>query len=379
MLKTVYCPECGKSIQVDIEKTFCFCLECGTKISIDTENKTDSPSIVLEEKEHGNIGDKDEESDPLKNKLDEVLFYYELSEEKKEAERTEGNPTYYLKAQDILLDLSDKYDDDYRIWWELSKPIDFKHPDKDIYFRFSFNDEYFNKAIDRAELKLKRELIRQRDEYDEIKEGMRKEQEKKKLEEEQIKIEQIKIEQNNNLIAGNELNVENKVDRLSYLSKHSQVLWGNLSHKMYENIDNVYFTLQLADNEQLISIFKVFSGTLFLIGVRIISNNSKLLGIIKDNRNYKLSKEQTIPIEFNNEGIIKAQNKNANILINIGILKGSKLKVFGENGVCEYLSNVPVGRDEEYVRYLLNNSKPNTWNMLKAYEYEKQGVVVKFF
>ena len=48
-------------------------------------------------------------SGTFEDRMREVAFYYKLSYEKKEYEDINGEPAYYLKGQDLLVDLSQQY------------------------------------------------------------------------------------------------------------------------------------------------------------------------------------------------------------------------------------------------------------------------------
>ena len=69
-----------------------------------------------------------------------------------------------MKGQDLLVDLSQQYGADYRVWWELCKPMDFNviiAGEKSIN-QSTINSSYFDKALDLAPLEIKMELIKQR-------------------------------------------------------------------------------------------------------------------------------------------------------------------------------------------------------------------------
>lgn len=203
-MQKIFCPECGRETQVNGDREFAFCPECGNKIMIpkskpahpaepsNDANAAPSGGAAAEPsvdtaKAPGNVKAEDENYNPVvTSKLEEVDFYYKLSFEKKEFENTSEEPVYYLKAQDILVDLSELYPDDYRIWWELCKPIDYMCSDTgaDVYNQYSINENYFGKALDKAELSKKRILVEQHDQYIKNKEAA-KELAAKRLEEEE--------------------------------------------------------------------------------------------------------------------------------------------------------------------------------------------------
>jgi len=119
------------------------------------------------------------------DKLKEAEFYYKLSIEKKEYASNSGEPTYYLKGQDLLVDLSQQYSLDYRVWWELCKPMDFAvvMAGEKSNNPATINNSYFDKALDLAPLEKKKDLIKQHDTYSDAKDVMLKEVEAREAEE----------------------------------------------------------------------------------------------------------------------------------------------------------------------------------------------------
>ena len=103
-----------------------------------------------------------------------------------------------MKAQDLLIDLSTEFETDWRIWWEVSKPIDYKCTEFTEECRpYTVNDMYFQRAVDYAPIEQKKELIKLGDEYKERKEKFFKkfdEQAEKRKAEEQERIEKEKAE-----------------------------------------------------------------------------------------------------------------------------------------------------------------------------------------
>ena len=203
-LKEIFCPFCGNRTKVDEDKAFCFCLECGSKIENIVKNSLNNKdTFELEQKKIDN-------NKYLDGKLKEVDFYMDLSKEKKEYLQLNYEPTYYIKAQDILLELSEQFPNEYKIWWELCKPLDFDFPSLsgDEEGRLSINEVYFNKALDFAKLENKRDLIIAHDNYieekrkfvskrtleKEEKEKNAKEEERRRKEEERIR-EETRIKQ----------------------------------------------------------------------------------------------------------------------------------------------------------------------------------------
>lgn len=159
-LKEMYCPECGEKVKVDANKEVNFCTNCGNKIVMSSsEKEVENTSASTKQ--------SSDASADVEEKLKEIQFYYETSRKKKEGMHTEKNPFYYLKAQDALLDLTEQYPDDYRIWWELSKPLDYMCEEEcgDYEGRYKFNEQYFDSAIDKADIDAKKKLIQQFDSY----------------------------------------------------------------------------------------------------------------------------------------------------------------------------------------------------------------------
>lgn len=160
VLKKIFCPNCGKQTQVNEEKEFCFCLECGYKILLQANSSFKDESLEEVGSKSMQEGKGADDGNLVEEKLKEVEFYYSLSLEKKESEKPEEEPIYYLKAQDLLVDLSQQYPEDYRIWWELSKPLDFMRVSANINVpsQCGINENYFGRALDLAGLEDKKGL-----------------------------------------------------------------------------------------------------------------------------------------------------------------------------------------------------------------------------
>lgn len=171
-LKEMYCPECGEKVKVDANKEVNFCTNCGNKIVMSSsEKEVENTSASTKQ--------SSDASADVEEKLKEIQFYYETSRKKKEGMHTEKNPFYYLKAQDALLDLTEQYPDDYRIWWELSKPLDYMCEEEcgDYEGRYKFNEQYFDSAIDKADIDAKKKLIQQFDSYNQKKKQIKNKRE----------------------------------------------------------------------------------------------------------------------------------------------------------------------------------------------------------
>lgn len=143
-------------------------MKCGSKIElqpVNTVHKTEAAPAT--ETKSQPLPLQEQGDSFVDEKLKKVEFYYSLSVDKKEDINLQEEPVYFLKAQDLLVDLSQQYPDDYRVWWELCKPLDFHSPlsGADLYGRLTFNEGYFNKALDLATLDKKKELIDAHDQY----------------------------------------------------------------------------------------------------------------------------------------------------------------------------------------------------------------------
>ena len=157
----VTCPICGKETQANDERSFTFCTECGNRFELSQINSNDitNDDATLQ---------TDKSSEELEKGLEEASFYYKLSYDKKEADHLDKRPEYYEKAQEKLLSLSQQFPSDYRVWWELSKPVDYNEPEKtkDVNRDFGISEKYFNKALDLCSLEVKKDLISKKDKYD---------------------------------------------------------------------------------------------------------------------------------------------------------------------------------------------------------------------
>ena len=205
-MENVICPNCGFQFPLDKSRDFCFCLKCGTKIEVPKYEEI-QPEVQkvkpTEQPEVKNETPKNEPKSKVDSALEEVEFYYDTSFNKKEYADTENQPTYYLKAQDLLIDLSTEFETDWRIWWEVSKPIDYKCTEFTEECRpYTVNDMYFQRAVDYAPIEQKKELIKLGDEYKERKEKFFKkfdEQAEKRKAEEKERLEKEKAEEQRRL------------------------------------------------------------------------------------------------------------------------------------------------------------------------------------
>ncbi len=372
----VFCPECGNSITVENTKQFCFCTQCGTKIDI--SNRTASAANVTAEQSFpDNSDNSNQEENYLEEKLKEVEFYYKLSYEKKEYANAENQPTYYVKAQDILVDLSGEYEDDYRIWWYLSKPVDYMCTEFVPACRhYEMNEMYFQKALDAAKIADKMEIIRIHDEYIERKknyfnqieeqehqriekekaerekreqeehEKLRQEKEKREQEErekqqqeekaakeraERERIEKEEREKQAQLTAKEEQEIyEKEIQPLNY------ALWEDFNNKNYEKIDGVYFSYTDEKSDIITVVIKKISNMLHLIAYKKLAQNNTLYNM------------QTITVKMDNRGTITGfDNKpivlmsNGSIInIHYGINKTLKVNVFDLVADADYIDYI---------------------------------------
>lgn len=366
-LKEIFCPFCGNRTKVDEDKAFCFCLECGSKIENIAKNSLNNKdTFELEQKKIDN-------NKYLDGKLKEVDFYMDLSKEKKEYLQLNYEPTYYIKAQDILLELSEQFPNEYKIWWELCKPLDFDYPftSGDEEGRLSINEVYFNKALDFAKIENKRELIIAHDNYIEEKrkfvskktvekeekekikkeekrrreeeERRRKEEEERAREEAEIREEERKRRiEREQAIKREEAKRESEIaeqQRKEEIKRESPSLWEKFENKDYSSINESYFQIRSDDGANIIGIFKLISNILYLISYRQDKN-----GFIAD---------QTIGIRFNSNGIVyKFDNKPVKMKGN-----GMTMQLLIDSKGNIFMNEYPVMKDSEYVKKLVASSK----------------------
>lgn len=333
-LKNAFCPNCGQPTQIDDTKSFCFCLSCGNKIDIPKrEVPVIERNMTVAEHESKHRAQTTIEEQYLTasvkacvtapdDKMKEVEFYYNLSSDKKEYADNNREPIYYLKAQDLLVDLSQLYATDYRVWWELCKPMDYvviiageksSNPG-------TINDPYFNKALDLAPLEIKMELIKNRDTYLEEKEKalrkIRDEQEARAVEErariEEQKRKERQIEEKRQRSEQQRKQEEaerEKQERAEAAQKAAEFariqqvmnpdVWASLAGKDYSALDNSYFRFSSPEGVTIIAIFKVITNVLYLNAFHIDTK--------KNNTVYL---DQSIAIHFAEDGTaIKFDNR----------------------------------------------------------------------
>lgn len=183
------CKNCGFEFEEGI-----FCPECGTK----SDNFEEMDDIILENEED------DEEIVDIDKAINDVIFYYEQSRQKKEALQN-ADHIYYDRAQRLLKKMIKQRVSDYRVWWEACKPIDFwevTFSERTIE-KYKVNDSYFTKALDYADIETKKAIIKERDLYQAKKQASmdainkvkaQRAEETKKQEEERKKAEKIQTE-----------------------------------------------------------------------------------------------------------------------------------------------------------------------------------------
>lgn len=357
-LRKIFCPFCGQGTQVNDEKPFCFCLECGSKIELQPVKnapKTETAQIVQTQENYSAL---------LDEKLKEVEFYYSLSVDKKEDINLQEEPFYFVKAQDLLVDLSQQYPDDYRVWWELCKPLDFHSPlsGADIQGRLNFHEGYFNKALDLASLDKKKELIDARDKYLSDKrsialtleqkrkeseaeaERARAEEELRQRKEQEVRQQEMQKQQQERALQ-EQKEQERQFKLRQQGIQQSADLWKALANKDYSSIDAGFFQFAADGNQTIICVFRVVSNVLYLMSFRIDAN-----------KNNALLRDQTITIKFDTNGVAyKYDNKPVRIK---GMIPPNDMIHIVNNGMGGYsVNDMTLNYDIEYVNNIMKNSK----------------------
>ncbi len=168
-----------------------YCPICGTKNGESEEEN----STIESNQDDGNAMQqpsgsmKTNSSEEIEKILQDVRFYYQQSEEKKEGTKENPNVDYYERGVTLARrHLSDI--EDYRIWWEAAKPIDFWNTEEsDLSDKSDIQKAFFDKALELASLEEKKKLISEVDAYHQRK------REKKQKEEERLLAEQQKQEE----------------------------------------------------------------------------------------------------------------------------------------------------------------------------------------
>ena len=334
-LRKAFCPNCGQPTQIDDTKDFCFCLSCGNKIVIP---KREQPVIQTQNgvTEHepkqsaqNHIEEAQIKSDIAStrigapdDKMKEAEFYYNLSIDKGEYADINCEPTYYLKGQDLLVDLSQQYPSDYKVWWELCKPMDFAVvlEGKKSSNPCTINSSYFDKALDMAPLDQKMELIKQFDKYTEAKkivlEEIRAEQERRDAEErarieeeqrlqreaaeERQRQEEIKRQEEQERLEKERQEAELRAAEYAQAQQDLSInFWQYLKNKDYKEIDDTYFQFKSPEGIQIIATFKVMANVLYLSAFHIDPNKGNAVYL-----------DQSIAIHFGDNGMaIKFDNR----------------------------------------------------------------------
>lgn len=348
-LQNRFCPQCGEKIKVDSQKEFNFCSNCGYKIYTRNMNHIQEQKEVLD----------------IEEKLEEVNFYYRLSVQKKEAIYKLENPEFYLKGQDLLVDLSSSVPSDYRIWFELSKPLDYSYEFEvnDINKVYHFNKEYFNKALALANIEEKKALIMQYDQYEEKKanikriyEEISKEEQKKKEEierEEKRKQEEKKLEEQRKY----ELEEERRKREKERIQKQVEIsnrqIFEQLGKKNYDILDNMYFTIKSTEGEKYIGVFKEVSKLLYLMVFHI-----------DEDRNV-IYREQSMVVKTDEQGvIIKYDNNIVKIRNDISSSEMLHISSDGKNGIK--INEWELCKDESFIVGIMKNAKKPLFSLTRV-------------
>lgn len=392
--REIFCPNCGQKTRVNDEKPVCFCLKCGYKIQLQATPRPAQTVSVTPNTQADNQATAVPRRDSkiVDEKLKEVAFYYDLSQEKDEAECDE--PVYYLKAQDLLVDLSQQFPNDYRIWWELCKPVDFYRADSssDVHDQYRINGTHFEKALTLAGLDMKRQLIDAYDQYTAAKkkvqvqyaqeqerlaqEEQRKQQEaerKRQEEENQRRLEQERLareEQRKQQEAERKRQKEEnqrrlEQERLQKLQEEqaaevrireeklraqrlneSTGIWELLAKKDYSILDGSYFKFSAGNRQEVIGAFRMVSNVLYLMAFRV--DDSK--------KNQVLYREQTIAVEFNHQGTAIKYDKRPVIISGFLPPNNTLCVTLGlESGysVCD----LQLQKNPDYITRIIKNAK----------------------
>lgn len=310
----------------------------------------------------------------LEEKLEEVDFYYQLSRQKKEALQEKGEPFYYLKAQKLLQKLKNTFGDDYRIWWELSKPLDYLYEEevKDGAGAYKFNKVYFDKALDLADISSKKELVLALDTYEqkkqvfetaykeEIERKRREEEEQRAREEEQRQENERKKQEEEERRQEEERRkiIEEKIRRekeerllLEQIANENVQIYNKLSEKDYSLLDGAYFKFSSADQKEHIIIFKEISNVLYL------------LSFSKESKKNILYNDQSIAILVNADGeIIKYDNQNLRMRAS-----GSVLRISSDGRGGLIVGEWKVYNDMKFVRTVMQSAKKPLLSLEKIF------------
>lgn len=391
-LRKAFCPNCGQPTQIDDLKAFCFCLSCGNKIIVPRREQT-----IIEDKKGGAEYEPRQSAEKyieetwmksdsssvlistLEDKMKEAEFYYKLSIEKAEYANVNEEPTYYLKGQDLLVNLSQRYPSDYRVWWELCKPMDFAVvlDGKRSSNPSTINGAYFDKALDLAPLEQKMELIKQYDKYSEIKnivlEEIQAEQERKdaeerarieqeqrlqrEAEEERKRQEELRRKEEQERLEKERQEAELKAAEFAQVQQDMRInFWQSLKDKNYTEIDDSYFQFNSPEGISIVATLKVIANVLYLSAFHINPN--------KGNGAYFV---QSVAIHFGDNGFaIKFDNKpvtvrgwhpTANTIQIIANPKGGYL-----------VNNLQLIKDSVYVASIYKGAKKSIIPFKKVFD-----------
>lgn len=366
MVKNIFCPNCGAGTEVDIEKPFFFCPQCGNKVAlfaapqpepIGSASETAAPEIKEETPK------EDISNDIINEKLEEVAFYYKTSYDKKEYENTDDEPVYYLKAQDLLVDLSDEYPTDYRIWWELSKPVDYMSTLQKTggCSQYTINYDYFNKALDNANIEDKKRMIAEKDKYEANKAPII-EAEQQRLQEEAKKLEAQRQEEAKRLEEQREQELREEEEREKALAEEkelalqsSQSLWKALKSQDYSRLDNKYFILPMSNNQTVVALFKVMANVLYLNAYRI------------DGGKNAVYKEESMAIQFDESGYGISFGKKP-IKIRTLTPPNNILRVTLNAHDEIFVNDIQLESDSEYISKIIKTAKKPLFSTVKIFE-----------
>lgn len=368
-LRSVFCPNCGMQTKINDEKEACFCINCGHKIPVKQKNgKANAqidvlmPGSMERQLDIERILTVPTAKDEIETKLQEVAFYYNLSKERKEPHKAlQENPYFYLKAQDLLLELTKIFPEDDRVWWELSKPIDFDCTLDcvDIQGQYGINDEYFNKALDLADLEKKRFLIQERDRYEHDKRQAQEELKRKQQKEEEEKHRQQQLEKDRlRRLEAEKAEAEEKRRRLQEEEEDKRqkeiferqefentIIWEELFQKDFSRISECYFTMSAPNGQMLIGIFRIVSNILYLLSVRI--------DVCRGGVVYK---DQTLPIQFNSEGMALKYDNKAVRIRNVS-LASNEVRIHGDGDGKLFMNQMELIKDKTYIDKIIKSAK----------------------
>ena len=371
--RKVFCPECGQQTQINDSKPFSFCQECGSKIVLQPQ-KSIPVQQTMQPVQKDDVPASAVPNEDLEKKLEEVAFYYQLSKEKNEAARLKEEPVYYLKAQDILSALSSQYPQDYRVWWELCKPVDYATPEitVDTDNRHSINEAYFEKALDAADITIKRELINAHDQYlaqkklhleeyarikqeekaaeQEAAERCRQEElaaaEKRRLEEqmEAKRREQEALRQQELEAARLQKQQQEQQALQDKILADSVPLWCQLASKNYADIDGGHFILPQSNNQSVIGVFRNVSNMLYLLAYRIDHTKGNLV-----------YQEQNMTVKFDSNGfVLKYDNTPVKVQLPNMV---SVLRVMSDGNKGFSVCNAALTKDAAYIKNIMQVAK----------------------